>query len=209
MGSGGEKCFGCSVSAIVLAAGQARRMGQLKQLLPWRGATLIEHTIDCVIASGVAEIIVVLGYRAEEVTQRLAGKPVKIKINENYKGGMSSSLICGLQALEKKAAGIMVVLGDQPTLEVDTLRHLIREFCQRITIVVPVFEKRRGNPVIFPSKYINEMLALQGDRGAKSVVEAHPDDVIEVGVTTDSVIFDIDDIQEYRTLLDRDITRER
>ena len=193
----------CLVSAIILAAGQARRMGELKQLLPWRGSTIIEQVVDSVVASGVVETIVVTGYRAEEVAQKFAGKPVKVKVNDNYKGGMSSSLICGLQALGHKSTGIMVVLGDQPALEVVTLKHLINIFCQHPAIVVPVYQKRRGNPVIFPFKYIEEMLALEGDRGARPVVDAHPDDVIEIAVNTDSVITDIDDMKDYRNLQSR------
>lgn len=199
----------CLVSAIVLAAGQAKRMGELKQLLPWRGSTIVEQVVDSVVASGVAETIVVTGYRGGEVAQRLAGKPVKIKNNDNYKGGMSSSLICGLQALDKKSTGIMIVLGDQPALEVDTLKHLINTFCRHSAIIVPVYQKRRGNPVIFPFRYIEEMLALEGDRGARSVVDVHQDDVIEIEEKTDSVIMDIDDMKDYRNLQSRYNTEKR
>ena len=128
MGRLAKRPSNCSVSAIVLAAGQARRMGELKQLLPWGGATIIEQVVDCVAASGMVETVVVVGCKAEAVARKLAAKPVKIEVNANYKGGMSSSLICGLKALEKKSKGIMVVLGDHPTLEVETLKNLLGAF---------------------------------------------------------------------------------
>lgn len=193
----------CSVGAIILAAGQARRMGELKQLLPWRGSTIIERVVDCVIASGLAEIIVVVGHRASEVSQKLAGKPIKIVVNPDYYQGISSSLIFGLKALGEKCQGYMVVLGDQPALEAPTLCRLVEAFSQHPAIVVPIYQGRRGHPVIFPSRYRGELMALMGDRGARSVVESHPDDIIEIEVDTDSIVQDVDDREDYQSLHSR------
>lgn len=193
----------CDVGAIVLAAGQAKRMGALKQLLPWHGTTIIEQVVDCVTTSGITEVVVVVGHHAREVSERLAEKPVRVVANTDYEKGIASSLVCGLKALSGSCRGIMVVLGDQPTLERETLRRLIAAFSKHVSIVVPVFKGQPGNPVIFPASYRREMLTLTGDRGARPVVDAHPEDVVTVEVDTDSVLRDIDDPETYRVLRDR------
>lgn len=193
----------CNIGAIVLAAGQARRMGALKQLLPWRGTTIVEQVVDCVVASGVSEVVVVVGHHAREVSEKLIERPVRVVPNPDYQKGIASSLVCGLKALSGNCRGIMVVLGDQPALEPETLRRLIDTFCQHASIVVPTFKGQPGNPVIFPARYRNEMLTLTGDRGARPVVEAHPKDVATVEVDTDSILRDIDDPETYRLLRDR------
>lgn len=186
-----------------MAAGQAKRMGALKQLLPWRGTTIIEQVVDCVTASGITEVVVVVGYQARDVSERLVEKSVRVVANPNYEKGIASSLVCGLKALSGKCRGVMVVLGDQPALERETLRRLIEAFSNHVSIVVPVFKGQPGNPVIFPARYRREMLTLTGDRGARPVVEAHPEDVTTVEVDTDSILRDVDDPETYRLLRDR------
>ncbi|MBI4289135.1 MAG: molybdenum cofactor cytidylyltransferase [Chloroflexi bacterium] len=193
----------CQVGAVVLAAGQSKRMGVLKQTLPWDGKTIIEHVVDCVIDSGISEVVVVVGHRGEEVSERLAGRPVKIVTNPDYERGISSSLVRGIGALHAECRGIMVVLGDQPILEAGTLRSLVEAFRRRPAIIVPVYKGQQGHPVIFPVSYVSEMMALTGDKGARSIIDAHSDDVAPIEVETDSVVRDVDNPDDYDSLRTR------
>ncbi len=192
------------VSAILLAAGKSDRMGEPKQILPWGKSTILERMIDSLLGSEVRETIVVLGHRADEIAERIANKPVKIVVNPNYQWGISSSLASGLAVIGGSAKGIMVVLGDQPLITAETINILIGEFSTKQQgIVVPVYRGKRGHPVIFDIKYKDELGSLTGDVGGKQVMEAHSDDVSEVGVDSEAVILDINGQDEYRRCRER------
>lgn len=190
-----------NVTAIVLAAGESRRMGHLKQLLPFGDSTILERTVDNILQSGVGEIIVVLGHRADEIAPRLAGKTVKIVINPDYRQGMSSSLRCGLSQVSEEASTFMIVLGDQPLVGPQTVARLLEGYAgSSHGVVAPVYQGRRGHPVIFSAKYRSELLSLEGDTGARSVIEAHPEDVGYVEVDSPGVVTGIDTEADYRNL---------
>jgi molybdenum cofactor cytidylyltransferase len=186
------------VSAILLAAGESRRMGEPKQLLAWGGTTLLGQAIDILLGSEVVEVIVVLGYKAKEMAQEIAGRPVKVVINPRYELGMSSSLICGLNSVDERAEGVMVALGDQPSISSETITRLIKVFSSKQGIVAPVYKGIRGHPLIFATKYREELLALRGDVGGRQIIETHPEDIWEVEVESPGVISDIDDQEDYR-----------
>ena len=102
------------VSAIILAAGRSKRVGQPKQLLPFKETTIIENTIENVLYSRVGEVIVVLGYKAKQIASLVASRSVILVINHDFDGGMSTSITTGLNIMNTKAEGIMLVMGDQP-----------------------------------------------------------------------------------------------
>ena len=192
------------ISAIILAAGQSKRMGEPKLLLPWGEATILERVIDNVLGSGVDEVVVILGHKSDELAARIAGRPVKTVTNSNYQGGMSTSLICGLDSVGSGCTGVMVLLGDQPSIPSDLMENLLTVFSwgQR-GIVLPEHKGSRGHPVIFDMKYRDELMGLKGDVGAKGVIEAHPDDVLEVEVEDDMVLRDINDPRDYEAESER------
>jgi molybdenum cofactor cytidylyltransferase len=190
------------LSAILLAAGESKRMGKPKQLMPLGQSTILEQAIDNLLSSAANEIIVVLGHGAEEIKKTIATKPVKIMINPNYKEGMSTSIIAGLILADPQAEAIMLALGDQPSVDSQIINHLIDEFYNHDKgIAVPTYQGRRGHPIIFAVKYKEKLLELEGDIGGREIIKQHPDDVLEVAVDSESVISDIDTRDDYQSQL--------
>jgi molybdenum cofactor cytidylyltransferase len=186
------------ISAILLAAGESNRMGQPKQLMPFDQITIVERTIDNLLNSAVSETIVVLGYKDEEIRKTIASKPIKIAINPDYQQGMSTSIIAGLKQVDKKARAVIIALGDQPFVNSQTITSLVEAFiANNRGILIPVYQGRRGNPVIFAIKYKNELLNLKGDVGGREIIKRHPDDVLEVAVNCEGVLLDIDTMENY------------
>jgi molybdenum cofactor cytidylyltransferase len=194
--------FTAMISAILLAAGESNRMGQPKQLMSFGQGTILERTIDNLLNSAVSETIVVLGYREEEVRKTIAGKPVKIAINPDYRQGMSTSIIAGLEQVDKRARAVLIALGDQPFVDSQTITSLVEAFiANKRGFTIPVYQGRRGNPVIFAIKYKGELLNLKGDIGGREIIKRHPDDVFEVAVNCEGVLLDIDTAENYTSMI--------
>ena len=190
------------ISAILLAAGKATRLGKPKQLTPFGQGTIVEQAIDNLLSSAVNEVVVVVGYRAEEVVKTVAAKPVKLVINPDYEQGMSTSIIAGLKLVDSRARVVMLALGDQPLINSQTINRLIEEFYNRDKgIAIPTYRGRRGHPIIFAIKYKEKLLELKGDIGGRQIVRDHPDDILEVAVNSKSIISDIDTIGDYQSHL--------
>lgn len=186
------------ISAILLAAGESKRMGQPKQLLPFGDKTLVEHALDNLLASRVDEVVLVTGNQADAVAKKVGKRPVKVVLNPDFRLGMSTSLKKGLISIDEDSKAVMVVLADQPFIDAALINRLLDEFASRGKgIVVPVFKGKRGHPIIFAIKYRDELLQLQGDAGAKALMERHPDDVREVVVASEHIHVDIDDMESY------------
>ena len=190
------------VSAILLAAGEARRMGRLKQLLPLGKTTVVEQSVDNLLHSRASEVIVVLGYRAEEIKKKLAARPVKLALNSTYSQGMSTSIVAGLSQVGDQARAVMLALADQPFIDSQTIDRLIDSFsgCNK-GIVVPTYQGQRGHPVIFDIKYRDELLGLKGDTGGREIIGRYPEDVLEVAVDSPGINIDIDTADDYYSSL--------
>lgn len=191
------------VSALVLAAGASQRMpGRNKLLLPLAGKTVIAHTVDHLLQSKAGEVIVVLGHEAEAVQRALSGREVAFTTNPNFSQGLSTSIIAGLQAASKSAQGFLISLADQPLVTFAELNLLIRCFVYagRRSIVAPVYQGRRGNPIIFDRCHLPEMLAISGDTGCKAILAQHPQRVLEVEMQTDHVLRDVDTVEAYEAV---------
>ena len=190
-----------AVSAILLAAGESKRMGRLKQLLPLGKTSVVEQAIDNLLNSEVIEVIVVVGYRAEEIIKKIATKPVKIALNPIYHQGISTSIITGLNLVDARAGAIMLALADQPFIDSQTINKLIDEFCDHNKgIAIPTCQNQRGHPIIFAIKYKQELSRLKGDIGGRQIIERHPDDILEVAVTSPGINIDIDTANDYSCL---------
>jgi len=186
------------ISAIVLAAGESKRMGKPKLMLPLDKGTILEQTIDNFLNSEVDEVITVLGYRAKEMGKLIASRPVKIATNPAYRRGMSTSIAAGLSMVSDKSRAVMLGLADQPFIYSETINQLLAAFgAQKKGIAVPVHQGRRGHPVIFAIKYKEELLGLKGDVGGRDIIGHHPDDVLEVTVNCEGINIDIDTINCY------------
>ena len=187
------------ISAILLAAGQSKRMGELKQLMPFGQSTIVEQAVDNLLGSAVDEVIVVVGYKAEDVIKAIAAKPVKLVMNPDYEQGMSTSVIAGLNLVHSGVQGVMLALGDQPLVDSQTINILIEEFCNHDKgIAVPTYQGRRGHPIIFAIKYKEQLLKLRGDVGGRQVIKDNPDDVLEVAVDSESIVADFDTTDDYQ-----------
>lgn len=188
------------LGAVVLAAGQSRRMGEPKMLLPWaNGRTIIEHIVHQLTRMRLAQINVVTGYYAEEVKARVKPMDVHIVHNRAHRTGeMLSSLKAGLRAMPDHIAAAMIFLGDQPRIEQKTIYQVMSAYAEGAgDIVAPSYQRRRGHPIIVARKYWPEFLALRNDRTPREVLNAHADEIAYVNVDTDSILRDIDTPDDY------------
>jgi molybdenum cofactor cytidylyltransferase len=197
------------VSAIVLAAGESRRMGAVnKLLLPFGEATLIERVVGVVEASEAREVVVVVGHEAAQVREALREHAVVFAENTRYREGMTTSIHAGVRAAAPEASGFMICLSDLPLIEQAELNRLLAAFEAARQedagrIVVPVFGGQRGNPVIFPAFYRADILGHGGLMGCKGIVQQNPERVVEVAMPTDHVLRDADTPEAYARLRTR------
>lgn len=181
------------VTAILLAAGKSSRMGKLKQLMPLGNSTILEQTLDNLLGSHLTEVIVVLGYKAEEVVKRLSGRPVKVVVNPLYRKGMGTSIAAGLKFVDSQAQAVMLTLSDQPYVDSPTINRLIDEFGNNHKgITIPTYKGKRGHPLIFARKYQAQLSRLSSDIGGREIIKEHPEDVLEVAVNCEGIVIDID-----------------
>jgi len=196
------------ISAILLGAGESKRMKVNKLSLPWGRETVFEHCFNTLLRSRLREVIVVLNKQNEgmrrQFEKRSASptKKVKVTLNPYYKRGMSTSIHKGLQVMDPGSEGILISLGDQPFLKTRTINVLLRAFCQgKGEIVVPSFLGMKGHPVIFHRKYEKELLKLRGDSGGKPILLKYPEQMKVVPVRSEGVVRDIDTRKEYQKAL--------
>jgi molybdenum cofactor cytidylyltransferase len=194
------------ISAIVLAAGESKRMGRPKQLLAWQGKTLLRHVLESLMKSNADEIILVLGHEAEAIRKSLPPFQIKIVINPDYQQGMASSLRQGLLAIDPRSEAFLVLLADQPGIGPEIMNRMIRDFQQanpKRGIVRPVYRGLQGHPVLISVRYLQEAIQLQGDVGARQILMNHPEDILEMDVDQDVVLKDIDTPEEYQKYMNR------
>ena len=194
------------VSAVLLAAGASSRMGaENKLLLPWGDRPVLAVVVDALTGAALHEVVVVVGHEAGTVASVLERYPVRVATNSDFAAGMAASLRTGIEAVDAAAAGYLVALGDMPGITAGLVDLLCRRFAEagESAILLPVNKGRRGHPVVFARRYRRELLALSGDRGARSVVDSHPESVVEVPVSAPGIFADVDTPEEYRNLRER------
>jgi molybdenum cofactor cytidylyltransferase len=183
------------IAAIVLAAGRSTRMGAANKLLAdVGGKPMVRHAVEAALASQAHPVLVVTGHEADDVRAALAGLGVTFVANPDFAQGLSSSLKAGIRAVPTDATGALVLLGDMPRINAAHLDTMIAACASPAgaAIVVPVHEGQRGNPVLWPADLFGDMLALEGDAGARSLLAQHPDCVREIDLGTDAVLMDVD-----------------
>jgi len=194
------------VAAIILAAGGARRLGRPKQLLHFGQGTLLQHVLEAVLASPVAQAVLVLGAYAEEIKATLqpfrAEARLRVVENPLWEMGLSSSLRAGLAALEPDIAAALIVLADQPNITADLIAQLLAERARTgARLVAPAYRGERGNPVLFDRTLFAELAAVSGDQGGREVVMRHQAELATVEVATKAVFLDIDTLTDYENAL--------
>ena len=189
-----------TVAAIVLAAGESRRFGQPKQLLPVGDKTMIQHVVDVVLDSPLDQVIVVLGCRAAEIGASIARRPVQVVVNQEWRAGLSSSVRAGLAAVKPEVDAALFVLADQPGITTEVIAKLVERYREtRAPIVVPTHRGQRGNPVLFARSLFAELMRVKGDQGGRQLIAEHEDELEEVEMETEAIFADIDTAKDYRT----------
>ena len=196
-----------NIAAIVLAAGESRRMGEVNKLhLPIQGVPLLRHSVETLLAANLGEIVVVLGHQSADTQALLEGLSVRSVINNDYASGQMTSVHCGLGSLRQACDGVIVALGDQPALTVADVNHLVGAFFARDggEVVVPEFKGKRGNPIIISSQCKQEIVTGKYNFGCRRFIENNPELVRTVDMPGPSVVIDLDTPMDYRRFCDTD-----
>ena len=182
------------IGALVLAAGRSTRMGTNKLLAPLAGKPVVRHVVEAALASRARPVVVVTGHQQAEIEAALHGLDVRLVHNPAHAGGMSTSLKAGMAALDEGHAGCVVLLGDMPLVTPRIIDQLIDSHLAQpaAMAVVPLAGGRRGNPVLITAALRPALAVLDGDVGAKALLQAAGDDVLEVTVAHDGVLIDVD-----------------
>lgn len=189
------------VAGIILAAGLSSRMGCAKQLLPFRGQTVLECVVDSALRSSLHPVIVVLGHEADLIGSLLSGKDVMLVCNPHYESGQSSSIQSGLGKIKSEVDAALFLLADQPLINPDIINSILAAYEQnQNAIVLPTFNGKRGNPVLFDRQTFQRFDALSGNSGARILFSEYSEQILKVPVSDSSIHFDIDTEQDYRDL---------
>jgi molybdenum cofactor cytidylyltransferase len=182
------------VAAVILAAGKGTRMGGAKMTTLLRGEALVRHPHKAALASGAGPLVTVLGHDATSVSVALAGLDTRMVMNDDYASGLASSLKAGIAAVPDTAAGALILLGDMPNVTPAIINRLLAAFSGSpyAKAVVPTVQGRRGNPVLIGRRLFDAVAALDGDVGARRLLEAAGDDVVEVPIDDGAVLADVD-----------------
>ncbi len=189
-----ERTASTLVAAVILAAGKAARMGDNKLLLELDGQPLVRHVVNAALASRATPVIVVTGNDADRVRGALTDLDVRFVHNAEFATGMASSLRAGIAAVGD-AAGALVCLGDMPRVTTRHLDALIASFDAASddgAIVVPTYERKRGNPVLWGRRHFGEIAALTGDVGARALIERASASVQWVPFADSAILVDVD-----------------
>jgi molybdenum cofactor cytidylyltransferase len=175
-----------------------------KMLADVQGQKLIVATVSQILKSSVEEVVVVTGHGGDAVAAALAGLRVRIVHNEDFALGLSSSLRAGLNAVSSMADAVVICLGDMPLVGPDVVDRLIAGFspADNRTVVVPTCEGQMGNPVLWGRDHFMALMGLEGDRGARGLIERNKDSVVEVDVGTRAVLIDADTPGDLSALAD-------
>jgi molybdenum cofactor cytidylyltransferase len=194
------------VSAVVLAAGESRRMGRKKEVLPVGGEPMVRLVVRKLLeAKGVDEVVVVLGHAANEVGAALSGiadERIELVGNRRYAEGMGSSLALGTSACSWGTDAILVALADTPFFRAQDVEALLAAHAKGARIVVPAFGGRRGHPVLFDGAYRERLEALAGDAGARRILDADAAAVVAVELSDDGFLVDVDEDDDYEAVRD-------
>ncbi len=193
-----------SASGIVLAAGVSSRMGDLKPLLPLGGRPAVVRAAETLLGAGIRDVVVVVGYRSEEVMAALDGLPVRTALNEDYVSGMFSSVRRGIQAIWPSARAFFLLPADIPLVSADTLRSLacaLFEHDMRPEIVYPCRMGHHGHPPLISTVLRDRIIDWDGPGGLRGVLERRQDRALNLEVDDPGILMDMDTRDDYLRLV--------
>ena len=190
-----------SVAAILLAAGQSKRMGAFKPLLPFGDRTVIESCIDYLQRGGVQTIVVVVGHRAEAIRDKLRDLPIQFALNPDPESEMGASIAWGVRALPDVCRATLIALTDHPAIPPAVVVDLIDHWrAGPAKLLLPEYQGGGGHPVLVDLCFREQLLNLDARRGLRALFDAHPDQVQRLRVNSPFVARDIDTWDDYRAL---------
>ena len=176
------------ISAILLAAGQSKRMGDENKLVKnFQGIPLIKHSVRNILASFIGELIIVLGHQ-KEIIKKLIDKNEKIKFvfNQDFESGMATSIKTGLNHLSEETEAFFICLGDMPMVNKDIFNLLIKSKNNR-EIIVPTYKNKQGNPILFSKSMKKKIMTIEGNVGAKKILELNKDKILNIETNDQSI----------------------
>ena len=186
-------------SAIVLAAGGSSRLGKPKQLIPWRGTTLLSYTIAEIEKSGMRDIILVLGASSEAIQNSIDNKGLRIVINPNWKSGKASSINTGINVLDAETEWAMIFLCDQPYISADLVKCLLKAGQgSQASIIAPDVNGEPSNPVLFKNNTFKAFSELKGEEGGKKLFEQFKMELIPW--QDERILMDVDTLEDLQHL---------
>jgi molybdenum cofactor cytidylyltransferase len=186
-----------STAALILAAGESRRMGSPKPLLQYRGETFLDRLIG-MFEARCSPVIVVLGYAAEQIRVGIS-RPADFAVNGDYALGQTSSMQCGLRLVPPGTKSVLFTLADHPAVSPETLDAVL---ASAAAVCVPRYQGKRGHPIRFSAGLIAEFLALPPGGAARDVVRAHAGETEFLDLDDPGIVTDVDDPEAYRNLLE-------
>ncbi|MGE5594289.1 MAG: nucleotidyltransferase family protein [Betaproteobacteria bacterium] len=204
-----------SCGAVILAAGESRRMGRLKQTLPWGDRTVVEAAVDAALdAADVSEVVVVLGHEAQAVASALTSRPrprMRVVVNADYHLGMLSSVKTGVRALADGIEAFLVAPADQAGVSAEDYRLVVQAYRRarpQVDIVIPTCRGRGGHPTLFAADVRREVLDLPYDgRGLLDLIARHEGRVLRVELDRPGMVADLDTAEDYERALEIRKTR--
>jgi molybdenum cofactor cytidylyltransferase len=183
------------LTAVILAAGESKRMGSPKALLPYHDRTFLQHLLDITVHPKIGKQTIVLGAGSEEIIERTGIDRAMTVVNPDWANGQLSSIQAAIRSLELDSTdGVLLCLVDQPLITSALVNEILDAFYRTgKSIVLPTYEGRRGHPVIFSSKLFAELLAAPLETGARAVVWKHPKEVEEVPTEEEGAVLNLND----------------
>ncbi len=187
------------INAIILAAGESKRMGKLKPLLKFKDKTFLEQIISVLKLSDVDRITVVLGAEAETIKESIDLSGTSVVVNKNYQRGQLSSLIVGIEDIPEETEAILLCLVDAPFITKEVVNKIICKFKETDSpIIVPVFNKERGHPTLFSRSLFNELLNAPEEQGARYVLYSNEEKILELETSESGILVGINTPEDYK-----------
>jgi len=183
------------ISAILLAAGESKRMnGENKLTKNINGEPLIKHAVKNILESSVDELIIVVGHRSDEIRKIInINNKIKFIYNNNYKSGMASSIKSGINNLSERTESFLICLADMPMINKEIYNQIIKHSKSK-EIVMPTYKSKQGNPILFSISMKDMIMNIEGDNGAKKILENNKEKIFEVEINNEGIL------KNYNTL---------